>query len=419
MEAVILAGGLGTRLRSCIDNLPKPLAPIDGKPFLRYLLDYLYVCGVSRAVISTGYLAETIEEYIGKAHRGMVIEYCREDSPLGTGGAIKKALTMCRTENPVVLNGDSFLDVDLCEMMRVHKSSGCPLTVAAKEISNAVNSGFIISESGRLAGFREKGVDSSGLINGGVYIIKKDLLRGINEEKFSFEKTVLEGGLCQTAVYESKGYFIDIGIPENYEKAQKEKDFLRVKRTRKAVFLDRDGTINRDTGHLYRKEDFEFLPGADKAIAQIKEEGYPVIVITNQAGIAKNLYTAADVDALHEYIDGKLLENTGVTADGYYYCPHHPEAVIDELRINCGCRKPNPGLILKAVADFASAGIEINLRESFTVGNKRSDVLAGINAGTGQNILIGSDEPDGAEEASAHFSTLYEFSQYLKQVLKD
>ncbi len=417
MEAVILAGGLGTRLRPCVDNLPKPLAPIDGKPFLRYLLDWLYVNGVNRAIISTGYLAEAVEKYIGKSHRGMVVDYCREDSPLGTGGAIKKALTMCKTEYPLVLNGDSFLDVDISEMKAFHEKSGCPLTLAAKFVPSAENSGFVVTENGRLCGFTEKGVASSGLINGGIYFIKKDLLLGISEGKFSFEKNVLESGYCETAVYESNGYFIDIGIPENYRKAQKEKDRLCARRKRRAVFLDRDGTVNRDPGHLYRKEDFEFLSDADKAVAEIKHKGYLAVVITNQAGIAKNLYSPSDVDSLHAFIDGELLKNAGVTADGYYYCPHHPDAVIEEYRADCPCRKPNPGMILKAVEDFAGIGIDIDLENSFTVGNRLSDVLAGVNAGTGKNILIGSDECDHNGIASEHYESLFVFSKNLKQVL--
>ncbi|MBQ3007876.1 MAG: D-glycero-beta-D-manno-heptose 1,7-bisphosphate 7-phosphatase [Clostridia bacterium] len=406
MEAIILAGGFGTRLRPCVDNLPKPLAPIGGKPFLHYLLDYLYANGVHRAIISTGYLADFVEEQIGRTYRGMVVDYCREEAPLGTGGAIKKALGMCSDDYAVTVNGDSFFDVDLFEMREFHKKSGCPLTVAAREVPWVENSGYMTVENGRLTGFREKGVKSAGLINGGVYFINKNLLDGIKEEKFSFEKLVLEGGYCPVAVTESSGYFIDIGIPENYHKAEKEKAFLISRRKRKAVFLDRDGTINFDGGHLYRTEDFRFLPDADKAIARLKKAGYLVIVITNQAGIAKNLYKPADVDILHGYIDSLLMKNHSVIADGYYYCPHHPEAVLEEYREKCSCRKPEAGLILKAVSDFSQTGIEIDIENSLTVGNRRSDLLAGINAGTVKNILIGSDEPDAAEAASAHLRAL-------------
>ncbi len=413
MEAIILAGGFGTRLKPCIENLPKPLALIGGKPFLHYLLDYLYTNGVHRAIISTGYMAEHLEETIGKTYRGMVIDYCREDSPLGTGGAIKKALGMCCEEYAVAVNGDSFFDVDLFEMRKLHEESGCPLTIAAREVPWAEHSGFLTISSGRLNGFREKGVKSSGLINGGVYFINRNLLESITEEKFSFEKLVLEGGYCPVAVLESNGYFIDIGIPKNYRKAEEEKNFLVSKRIRRAVFLDRDGTINYDGGHLYRTEDFEFLPDADKAIAGLKEKGYLVIIITNQAGIAKNLYKTEDVDILHRYIDSLLCEKHSVIADGYYYCPHHPEAVIEEYRAECSCRKPQPGLILKAVSDFSQIGIEIDIENSLAVGNRRSDLLAGINAGTGKNILIGSDEPDAADIASAHYQSLFDLEQVL------
>ncbi len=413
MEAIILAGGFGTRLKPCIDNLPKPLAPIGGKPFLFYLLDYLYANGVRRAIVSTGYLAELIEETIGRTYRGMVIDYCREDTPLGTGGAIKKALGMCCDEYAVTANGDSFFDVDLFEMQKLHEESGCPITLAAREVPWAEHSGFLTVTNGRLSGFREKGVMAPGLINGGIYFIDRSFFDGITEEKFSFEKVILEGNCCPVAVFESNGYFIDIGIPENYKKAEEEKDFLVSKRKRRAVFLDRDGTINHDPGHLYRTEDFEFLPDADKAIASLKKKGYLTIVITNQAGIAKNLYKAEDVDNLHKYIDSLLCEKYSVIADGYYYCPHHPDAVLEEYRAECSCRKPQAGLILKAVSDFAQIGIEIDLKNSLTVGNRRSDLLAGINAGTGKNILIGSDEPDAADIASAHFHSLFDLEQVL------
>lgn len=414
MEAIILAGGLGTRLKPCVENLPKPLAPIGDRPFLRYLLDYLYVNGVHRAIISTGYKAETVEEFIGKTHRGMTVEYCRENTPLGTGGAIKKALGMCRDNCIAVINGDTYFDVNLSEMKKFHEKSGCRISLAAKWIKNAENSGLLYHKNGVLCGFHEKGISSAGLINGGIYFINKNALNEINEDKFSFEKQILEADYCPVAVYESDGYFIDIGIPENYRKAQEEKEKLFCKRRRYAVFLDRDGTINRDTGHLYRTEDFEFLENADKAISEMKDKGYLVIVITNQAGIAKGLYTAKDVDILHSHTDSLLSENFGITADGYYYCPHHPEAIIKELKQDCSCRKPNPGLILKAVSDFSDIGIEIDLEKSFTVGNKASDILAGKNAGTGRNILIGNDDPDAVSLASAHYDSIYDF---LKQVL--
>lgn len=417
MEAIILAGGFGTRLKPCVDDLPKPLAPIGGRAFLEYLLDYLYVNGVHRAIISTGYMAEKIEAAIGNRYRGMTVDYCREDTPLGTGGAIKKALGMSREPYAAVINGDTFYDVDLFEMCRVHSESGCPITMAAKMLKNVERSGFIEVSDGKLCGFREKGVQGEGLINGGIYIINKNALDPIEDEKFSFEKQVLETLQMPVKVFESDTYFIDIGIPEEFARANSQTEMLKSKRKRRAVFLDRDGTVNVDTGHLYRIEDFEFLSDADKAIARFKKKGYLVIIITNQAGVAKNLYTADDVDRLHGHIDSLLMSEHSVVADGYYYCPHHPQAVLGEYRSECSCRKPEAGLILKAVSDFASIGAEIALEESVAVGNRRSDLLAGINAGVKNTVLIGSDEPDAAEIASAHFDNLSDFSDSEQEFL--
>ncbi len=417
MEAIVLAGGFGTRLRPCIENLPKPLAPVCGRPFISYLLDYLYANGVHRAIISTGYMADEIVKSVGKTHRGMVVDYSHEETPLGTGGGIKKALSLCKDDIAVVINGDTFFDVDLFEMEEFHRNSGCAITLAAKEIPDVYRSGCIKTENGRLTGFTEKGTSGAGKINGGIYFINKYSLDNITEEKFSFEKNILESGKYDIGVFESNGYFIDIGIPEAYNLAQTDCDKLVSRRIRKAVFLDRDGTINKDTVHLYRKEEFEFLPDAGKAIADIKKLGYLAIVITNQAGIAKGLYSSDDADTLHKHIDSQLAENHSVIADGYYYCPHHPDAVIEKYRVDCSCRKPQPGLILKAVDDFRERGIEIDLSSSFMAGNRNSDTLAGMNAGLTNNILIGSDETFNPETASAHYESLYDFSQYIKQVL--
>ncbi len=415
MEAVVLAGGFGTRLKGCIDNIPKPLAPINDKPFLCYLLDYLYANGIHRVVISTGYLAEKVEEAIGGSYRGMTVEYSVEDTPLGTGGGIKKALRKCTDEYVVVCNGDSFFDVDLFEMRAFHIKSGCPVTLAAKFIENAYRSGLLDFKSGRLCGFSENGIAPSGYINGGVYFIKRTLLEEIQEDKFSFEKSVLAGGY-DIGVYESDGYFIDIGIPDAYKLAEAEKDRLASRRKRCAVFLDRDGTINKDTVHLYRREEFEFLPDADKAIAELKKKGYLVTVITNQAGVAKGLYKEDDIGILHSYVDSLLKEKYSVIADGYYYCPHHPEATVEKYRLDCLCRKPNAGLIFKAVEDFKESGIEIDLSKSYTIGNRISDVLAGKNAGVEHNILIGNDETDENGVASAVYGSLYDAVHNIKQV---
>lgn len=416
MEAVILAGGFGTRLKPCIDNLPKPLAPIDGKPFLCYLLDWLYANGVHRAIISTGYLAEKVEETIGNTYRGMTVEYSVEDTPLGTGGGIKKALRLCTEDNVIVCNGDSFFDVDLPLLKNRHTASGYPVTIAARFIKNAYRSGLLEFSDGKLSGFSENGVAESGYINGGVYFIKRDFLEQYLENKFSFERDILADKSVDIGVFVCEGYFIDIGIPESYGLAQTEKHMLSSKRTRRAVFLDRDGTVNKDTVHLFRKEEFEFLPDADRAIAELKKKGYLVIIVTNQAGIAKGLYSEKDAVALHSHMDSLLREKHSVVADGYYFCPHHPNALTKEYRLNCSCRKPEPGLILRAAQDFCETGITIDLASSYMIGNKLSDVLAGKNAGIEKSLLIGNDDTDSSGISFDSYPDLYSASTNIKQV---
>lgn len=230
MEAIILAGGFGTRLKPSVEDLPKPLAPIGGRPFLAYLLDYLEANGVCRAIISTGYMAEKIEQAIGTSYGKITVDYCREETPLGTGGAIKKALGMCKENCAVVINGDTFYNVDLCEMRSTHTAAGMAITIAAKMLRNVERSGFLEMQGGLLTGFCEKGASGAGLVNGGIYLINKNALDCISEEKFSFEKQVLEKLLMPVAVFESDTYFIDIGIPEEFERANAEKDLLVFKK---------------------------------------------------------------------------------------------------------------------------------------------------------------------------------------------
>ncbi|MBN2521820.1 MAG: D-glycero-beta-D-manno-heptose 1,7-bisphosphate 7-phosphatase [Bacteroidales bacterium] len=152
----------------------------------------------------------------------------------------------------------------------------------------------------------------------------------------------------------------------------------------KAVFLDRDGTINHDTGHLHKPEELMLIQGAIEAIKEIRNKGFIVIVVTNQAGIAKGLYTEDDVNELHGYINQKL-KLAGAAIDAFYYCPHHPGALIEKYRIECECRKPKPGMLLKAIEE-----LKINPHCSFMIGDKESDMLAGKNAGIAHNLLVRS-----------------------------
>lgn len=223
MEAIILAGGFGTRLSMVVSDVPKPMAPINGRPFLEYLLDDLNEKGINRVILAVGYKKEIIKSHFKKKYKNIDIIYSDEDIPLGTGGAIKKALILAKDENIFIINGDTFFDVDLKEMYQFHKKNSSKLTLAIKEMEKFDRYGSLILEGDKIIKFEEKKCVDKGYINGGIYLIKKELLNKEEKESFSFEKDILENKKFQIEKYgyKSEGYFIDIGIPEDYYKFQK------------------------------------------------------------------------------------------------------------------------------------------------------------------------------------------------------
>lgn len=224
LEAIVLAGGFGTRLRHIVSDVPKPMAPMDaqGTPFLSILLDQLQAQGCGHVVLSTGYMSEVIEQYFGFSYRGMQLTYSVEQTPLFTGGAVKLALTHCTAENVFVLNGDTYFDVALGKMLGQHQAQQADFTVAVKEMRDFERYGTVEISDGRITAFREKQPCKLGWINGGVYCMKRGLLDGVQAEKFSLEKDFMEPqvGKIQMMAFPSDGYFIDIGVPEDYRRAQ-------------------------------------------------------------------------------------------------------------------------------------------------------------------------------------------------------
>ena len=222
MEAIVLAGGLGTRLRSVVTDLPKPMAPIGDKPFLEYILKYLEKNGIKRIILSVGYKWETIKDYFGNNFNGIELIYSVEDEPLGTGGAIKKAISQVVSEKVYIINGDTFFDVDLKSLSLKGNSK---LMLSLKLMKNFNRYGCVESdENSVVTAFTEKGFREIGNINGGIYLASRDIFDDFNLENiFSFEEFMQNNFKVlniTSAVFEN--YFIDIGIPEDYEKAQKE-----------------------------------------------------------------------------------------------------------------------------------------------------------------------------------------------------
>lgn len=226
MQAIILAGGFGTRLRSVLNDTPKPMAPIGDQPFLELLLLYLARQNFSEVTLSVGYLHEKIIDHFGEGYQNIALRYAIETTPLGTGGAIRHALGVLKPVEPVfVLNGDTFSNIDYATMSQIHQQCQSPLTLALTRVDNAGRYGKVSVAGGRITEFQEKTQAGSGLINSGIYLISPNLFDERHlPESFSFEQDFLYPHVAELmpCAFENDGYFIDIGIPEDYQRAQRE-----------------------------------------------------------------------------------------------------------------------------------------------------------------------------------------------------
>ncbi|MGQ9685982.1 MAG: nucleotidyltransferase family protein [Thiobacillaceae bacterium] len=223
MQAVILAGGLGTRLRSVVPELPKPMAPVAGRPFLTYVLDGLVAAGFEAAVLAVGYRAEAIRAHFGDAYRGLILRYSEETTPLGTGGAIRLAWAQTDVDPVFVLNGDTWLDLDYRAMLDAHVAAGVGLSVAVCEVPDVARYGSLEVVQGRIRRFREKGENGPGLINAGTYLVASEVIRHIPPGRpHSFEQELLMPLVeeIRPLAFIARGRFIDIGVPEDYARAQ-------------------------------------------------------------------------------------------------------------------------------------------------------------------------------------------------------
>ncbi|WP_455089429.1 nucleotidyltransferase family protein [Peptoanaerobacter stomatis] len=230
MEAIVLAGGFGTRLSHIVKDVPKPMAPINNIPFLQYILSDIINKGIDRIIIAVGYKKEFIIDYFGNTFMNTNIIYSIEDEPLFTGGAIKQALNFCKHKELFIINGDTYFDVDLIKMKKFHQENNSDLTIATKLMKNYNRYGTIlVDENDKVTDFIEKKEMTSGLINGGIYLLNKNILDIINLKKFSFEFDFMEKKKDDIAIYSfnSNCYFIDIGIEEDYKVAQQSDIFKK------------------------------------------------------------------------------------------------------------------------------------------------------------------------------------------------
>ena len=373
-EAVILAGGLASRLGEIAASVPKALLEVDGRPFIDHLAWNLARQGIERIVVAGGRLGEQIAEHVGDGSAwGVRAEVVIESEPLGTGGAAALACARLESDEFWLLNGDTLFDVNVLDLALVRGRTGAALTMALREVDDAARYGAVRLDRDRVTAFAEKSGSGPGLINGGVYAMTREVLAG-RSGAFSLEHDVIpelvaRGGVTG-AVY--SGEFIDIGVPESYAASDAA---IAAWRDKPLVLFDRDGVINEDRGWVHTPEEFAWLPGAVEAIKLVNDSGALAVVVTNQAGVARGLFSEGEYASFERWIADRLAEQ-GAHFDAVYHCPHHPTVGTSELTGACDCRKPAPGMLLAALRDFAA-----DPAKAVLIGNSDSDMEAARNAG--------------------------------------
>lgn len=382
-QAVVLVGGKGTRLGDLTRDIPKPLLEIaPGIRFLDTLLFELARHRFTDILLLAGHLGEQVK---AAYHDTMVltsrIRVLCEPEPKGTGGALRFAANEL---SPwfLLTNGDSLFEFNFRDLAK-KPSEKFIGQLALRTVPDPTRYGSVDLDGSRVVGFKEKDPTLSGpaLINGGVYVFSKDVLSWIRGP-CSLEAEVLpalaRAGSLSGRIYD--GYFLDIGLTDTYAQAKVD---LPDRHTRPCAFLDRDGVLNIDSGYTHRVDQLQWIEGAPEAIRMLNEAGYYVVVVSNQAGVARGLYDEAQIALFHNHMD-EQLGDIGAHIDAWYYCPFHPEAIVDSYRhANHPDRKPNPGMLLRVMREFS-----VDLARSFLVGDTDSDIVAARNAGVPTSYLF-------------------------------
>ena len=384
-----MAGGFGTRIREIDNTVPKPLIKIAGVPILQRQLDVLSKNGIKDVIIVVSYMADKIMNYFKSAYRDIKIGYYVEKEPLGSGGALFKIEKF--DDDFFLINGDLVFDMDLKRMMEFHKKHKALVTLAVHPNNHPYDSSVLVMDNNnRIVKWYDKSEQKpryyQNLVNAGIHIINPKILETKpSKEKLNLDKDILSKLVNDALLgYKTTEYIKDAGTPDRFYKIESDikkgkVEARNINNKQKAIFLDRDGTINKHVGFITRPEQLELIDSAAKAIKIINEAGYLAILITNQPVIARGEVTHEGLREIHNKLE-TLLGEEGAYLDAIYYCPHHPdcgfEGEIKELKIDCDCRKPKPGMILKAAEDY-----NIDLKESWMIGDSVADVLCGERAG--------------------------------------
>lgn len=427
MKVVIMAGGKGTRISSVASDIPKPMIKVEGIPVLEREIECLREQGFTDIIITVSHLGQIIVDYFGDGSGnspatgkpfGVHIDYYFEKEPLGNAGALFKIKDKL-TSDFLLLNADAMFDVDFNRFVAFHRKHGGLVTLFTHPNSHPYDSGLIIANKNGsvekwLAKEDERPQYYRNRVNAGLHVINPKVLEFVNivvdsigkigangkPVKVDLDRQLLKplAGTGKMFCYDSPEYVKDMGTPERYYSVCKDCKVGRIsaknlKNKQKAIFLDRDGTINKYVGFLRNIDDFELMDGVAEAIRKINESGYLAIVVTNQPVIARGEVSFEELEEIHNKME-TLLGKEGAYLDAIYYCPHHPhkgyEGERPELKIDCECRKPKPGMLLKAAADF-----NIDLSQSWMVGDGENDIKAGINAGCKTVLLSNGNESYG------------------------
>lgn len=412
MKAVILAGGKGTRLGNLTREIPKPMLPLLGKPLLEYHVELLRDYGITEIWILVNYLKDSIMQHFGNgAAWNVSIQYYEETEPLGTTGGIK-AIESHLTEDFLVLYGDVLVNMDLHRLIQFHQTQKADATLVLHPNDHPYDSDLVeLNQQKRITAFHPKPHPEDeyfrNLVNAGLYVLSPKILNtlpsGIARD---FGRDIFPSIVSThyLAGYNTTEYLKDMGTPARLKKVEADLLSGRVERKsykywQKAIFLDRDGVLNDDTEFIHRAEDLVLYPDVPEAVRKINQSDYTAIVVTNQSVVARNLCSEEYLRVIHNKMETDLGK-AGAWLDDIYYCPHHPDKGYPdenpEYKIDCDCRKPKPGMLFQAAADY-----HLDLRKSWMIGDNERDIEAGHAAGckmvgvaTGKGLKATSLIPD-------------------------
>jgi D,D-heptose 1,7-bisphosphate phosphatase len=382
-QAVILVGGLGTRLGERTKATPKPMLPIGGRPFLDTLIDEIARYDVFEEILLlAGHKADSIEaRYAGTVRGRARLKVSLEQAPLGTAGALLHAAGLLQ-ERFLLLNGDSFFDFNILDLVSRANAGLVHMALRADVVGDRF--GRVVLEGDRVSSFIAPGQGATGPVNAGVYVIDRSIIAGIDRLPASLEQDLFpvlaaKGAMGGTAY---RGYFIDIGIPEDFARADAE---LNERLRRPAVFFDRDGVLNHDSGYTFETHRLQWTDGAMQAVKAVNDAGYFAFVVTNQSGIARGLYQESHVQILHRWMADEMAA-AGAHIDAFEYCPDHPDGTVERYRRVSDRRKPAPGMITDLLSRFA-----VDAAHSILIGDNATDLEAAHAAGLKGHLFSGGN----------------------------